>query len=91
MLLDRVCLTVILIFGGLTFEFYSVSELFNLFYCLQVYLVDASRLIGPLYPQELKELILLKYKEVWLIHELYLSSTPRKAEAKLGSICGEEH
>lgn len=29
----------------------------------KVYIVDTGDLIGPLYPQELKELILLKYKE----------------------------
>ena len=29
----------------------------------KVYIIDSSSLIGPLYPQELKELIILKYKE----------------------------
>ena len=29
----------------------------------KVYIIDATSLIGPLFPQELKELIILKYKE----------------------------
>ncbi|XP_066931959.1 microtubule-associated protein RP/EB family member 1-like [Clytia hemisphaerica] len=29
----------------------------------QVYIIDAAKLIGPLHPQELQELILLKYKQ----------------------------
>lgn len=43
----------------------SVGEIGEIYEdgCLKVYLVDAGSLIGPLYPQELKELILLKYKE----------------------------
>ena len=42
---------------------YSAHHSHHLVVLFQVYIVDSMKLIGPLYPQELKELILLKYKQ----------------------------